>query len=124
MWRVSRGDGVLLSDGERRGGLDSRIVSFDATQLNLDGTATHLDAVPVLAGEGVLGLLLEALLALGQSLVPAPRVSAIGNPPDARGRLDIVRPVPDSILRGGATYLPTAILTSSYVNGGTDVLLG
>jgi hypothetical protein len=29
-----------------------------------------LDAVPVLAGEGVNGLLLEALLALGQSLVP------------------------------------------------------
>ena len=124
MWRASPGDGVLLSDGERRGGLDSRVVSFDATHLNLGGTATHLDAVPVLAGEGVLGLLLEALLALGQSLVPAPRVSAIGNPPDTRGRLDIVRPVPNSIIRGGATYLPTAILTSSYVNGGTDVLLG
>lgn len=31
---------------------------------------TYLDAVPVLAGEGVLGLLLEALLALRQSLVP------------------------------------------------------
>lgn len=31
---------------------------------------TYLNAVPVLAREGVLGLLLEALLALGQSLVP------------------------------------------------------
>lgn len=30
----------------------------------------NLDAVPVLAGEGVLGLLLETLLALGQTLVP------------------------------------------------------
>lgn len=44
---------------------------------------THLDAVPVLAGEGVLGLLLEALLALGQSLVPVARVSAIRSPPGA-----------------------------------------
>lgn len=33
--------------------------------------AAYLDAEPVLAGEGVLGLLLETLLALGQSLVPA-----------------------------------------------------
>ena len=31
---------------------------------------SYLDAVPVLAGEGVDGLLLETLLALGQSLVP------------------------------------------------------
>ena len=31
---------------------------------------TYLDRVPVLAGEGVLGPLLEALLALRQSLVP------------------------------------------------------
>lgn len=31
---------------------------------------TYLDGVPVLAGEGVLCLLLEALLALRQSLVP------------------------------------------------------
>lgn len=31
---------------------------------------SYLDGVPVLAGEGVDGLLLETLLALGQSLVP------------------------------------------------------
>jgi hypothetical protein len=30
---------------------------------------SHLDAVPVLAGEGVDGLLLETLLSLGKSLV-------------------------------------------------------
>lgn len=38
---------------------------------------TNLDRVPVLAGEGVHGLLLEALLALGESLVPVARVSII-----------------------------------------------
>lgn len=32
--------------------------------------SSYLDGVPVLAGEGVDGLLLETLLALGQSLVP------------------------------------------------------
>ena len=31
---------------------------------------TDLDRVPVFSGEGILGLLLQALLALGQSLVP------------------------------------------------------
>lgn len=31
---------------------------------------SYLDRVPILAGEGVDGLLLETLLALGQSLVP------------------------------------------------------
>lgn len=31
---------------------------------------TNLDRVPVLSGEGVDSLLLEALLALGESLVP------------------------------------------------------
>lgn len=31
---------------------------------------SYLDGIPVLAGEGVDGLLLETLLALGQSLVP------------------------------------------------------
>lgn len=36
---------------------------------------THLDRVPVLAGERVHGLLLEALLALRESLVPAMSVS-------------------------------------------------
>jgi hypothetical protein len=66
-------------------------------QLHLGGRATHLDAVPILAGEGVLGLLLEALLALGQSLVPALRVSAIGNPPAAGWRLEIVLSVEKSI---------------------------
>ena len=30
----------------------------------------HLNSVPVLAGKGILGLLLETLLALRQSLVP------------------------------------------------------
>ena len=38
---------------------------------DMRNVATHLDAVPVLTGEGVLGPLLDALLALGQSLVPA-----------------------------------------------------
>jgi hypothetical protein len=38
---------------------------------------THLDREPVLAGEGVHGLLLEALLALRESLVPVTRVSMI-----------------------------------------------
>lgn len=37
----------------------------------MPGCSPYLDAIPVLAGEGVLGLLLETLLALGQSLVPA-----------------------------------------------------
>ena len=39
----------------------------------------HLDAVPVLTGEGVDGLLLETLLALGQSLVPAAITVSIRN---------------------------------------------
>jgi len=32
--------------------------------------STHLDRVPVLAGEGILGLLLEALLSFRKALVP------------------------------------------------------
>lgn len=39
--------------------------------MNFDmGVFSYLDGVPVLAGERVDGLLLETLLALGQSLVP------------------------------------------------------
>ena len=37
--------------------------------------STNLDVVPVLAGEGVDGLLLEALLALRESLVPLEMIS-------------------------------------------------
>lgn len=36
--------------------------------------ASHLDRIPILAGEGVDGLLLEALLALRESLVPGLRL--------------------------------------------------
>jgi hypothetical protein len=86
--------------------------------------STHLDAVPVLAGEGVLGLLLETLLALGQSLVPAARVSAIESPPDARLLLEIVQSVQKSIIRGGRNVLANSHLDEHYANRGTDVLLG
>lgn len=70
--------------------------------------ASYLDAVPVLAGEGVDGLLLETLLALGQSLVPvkstpisglfvfAPTVVALGSRASLLGSEE-------------STYLPTAI---------------
>lgn len=37
----------------------------------MDGERSCLDGIPVLAGERVDGLLLDALLALRQSLVPA-----------------------------------------------------
>lgn len=38
-------------------------------------TRQYLDRVPILAHERILGLLLEALLALGKALVPADGVS-------------------------------------------------
>ena len=90
--------------------------------IDMRNMVTHLDAVPVLTGEGVLGSLLEALLALRQSLVPA-----VGNQPSEihykpGGGLTSCNSCENRFW--GATYLPTAILTSSYVNGGTDVLLG
>jgi hypothetical protein len=44
--------------------LDSRATASGGSK------KTYLQGVPVLAGEGVLGLLLKTLLALGQSLVP------------------------------------------------------
>lgn len=47
----------------------------------LNWSIPYLDGVPILAGEGVDGLLLETLLALGQSLVPMIRR------PSARCRL-------------------------------------
>ena len=69
---VGRANG-LLSDVERRRGLEmgSRSVCCRFLKNRESFVETHLDAVPVLAGEGVLGLLLKTLLALGQSLVPA-----------------------------------------------------
>jgi hypothetical protein len=50
-------------------------LAFDAIlssplRSRLSASATYLDRVPVLSGERVHGLLLEALLALGESLVP------------------------------------------------------
>ena len=65
--------------------------------------ASYLEGVPVLAGEGVLGLLLKALLTLGKSLVPAGGIElAVGF---------VVEIVYHRITR--ATYLPTAILTNA-----------
>lgn len=69
---------------------------------------SYLDAVPVLAGEGVDGLLLETLLALGQSLVPV-KITPISGlfvfAPTAFGlgsRASLLGPEE-------STYLPTAI---------------
>lgn len=68
----------------------------------------YLDAVPVLAGEGVDGLLLEALLALGQSLVPVKSIPISGLfvfAPTAFG----LGSRASSLGPGESTYLPTAI---------------
>lgn len=63
----------------------------------------YLDGVPVLAGEGVDGLLLETLLALGQSLVPIEsRVSRI-----ARRMCEIL------CLNVWCAHFPTAMFAGS-----------
>jgi len=85
--------------------------------------STNLDIVPVLAGERVLDLLLQALLALGQSLVPTrdDQPSEVYRSQACR-RSRILQFVKKSLR--DVTYLPTAILTSSDAKGGRDVLLG
>lgn len=64
-----------LANVERRGGLYEKKKSANCKHsietYFAQRASTYLDLVPVLAGEGVHGLLLETLLALGQSLVPA-----------------------------------------------------
>lgn len=74
----------------------------------LERFASYLDAVPVLAGEGVDGLLLETLLALGQSLVPVKSIPISG--------LFVFAPLTfglgscaSSLGSEESTYLPTAI---------------
>jgi hypothetical protein len=109
---------VLLSDGERRRGLkvaDSsagRLAEFFFFGSRL---FAHLDAVPVLAGKGVLCLLLKALLALGQSLVPGSRLAADIYSASRAAAWSIVCGAfaGDKMGFGGATYFPTAILTST-----------
>ena len=68
----------LLSHVERRGRLRKYIPSVVVSDA-ADSTAavpTDLDRKPVLAGEGILGLLLETLLGgLAQALVPVRGVS-------------------------------------------------
>lgn len=61
---------------------------------------THLDRVPVLAGEGVDRLLLEALLALGESLVPA----------ESRKSIILIA------ARRGDAHFPTAMFAGLCVN--------
>lgn len=67
---------VLLANVEgRRGLLIAEFVSSLFCEIIDLGYLAHLDSVPVLAGKGVLGLLLEALLTLRQSLVPGNRLA-------------------------------------------------
>lgn len=77
---------------------------------------SYLDGVPVLAGEGVDGLLLETLLALGQSLVPMMKTTISALSPFAfRDRRIGGRKFVDSVLKPGRlTHLPTAIFAKSY----------
>lgn len=78
--------------------------------------SSYLDGVPVLAGEGVDGLLLETLLALGQSLVPIMKITISALSPFAfRDRRIGRRKFVDSVLEPGQlTHLPTAIFAKSY----------
>ncbi len=95
----------LLSNVEGGRSLKIRIaVSQSLAKQRIEHhNAAYLEGVPVLAGEGVLGLLLEALLTLGKSLVPAGGIElAIES---------VVKIVYHRIPR--ATYLPTAILTNA-----------
>lgn len=59
----------LLSDVEGRRGL-TLMISFERVICIFHFQPSYLDRVPVLAGEGILSLLLQALLALGESFVP------------------------------------------------------
>ena len=56
--------GLLLADVEGRGSLEVKSRQSIVPANAASELQTYLDPVPVLAGEGVLGLLLEALLAL------------------------------------------------------------
>lgn len=86
---------------------------------------SYLDGVPVLAGEGVDGLLLETLLALGQSLVPIKKdpsallslyiasCSCPRNFERKNGPRWVVSGAP--VLESGwLTHLPTAIFARSW----------
>lgn len=77
--------------------------------------SSYLDGVPVLAGEGVDGLLLETLLALRQSLVPVMKTTISALPPSFfRHRRIGRRKVVKSMLRlEQLTHLPTAIFAKS-----------
>lgn len=80
---------------------------------------SYLDGIPVLSGERVDGLLLEALLALGQSLVPVIKAhqSASLSPISFRTRHHVVfllLGARASVLKSGQlTHLPTAIFAKS-----------
>lgn len=77
---------------------------------------SYLDSIPILPGERVDGLLLEALLALGQSLVPVIKVhpSASLSPFTFRNRNVVPWGTRASVLKPGQlTHLPTAIFAKS-----------
>jgi hypothetical protein len=88
---ASRGRGVLLSDGKRRGGLVVGHRQFPGMSKQRICVKWQLTLMPYqsLRAKGSWALFLRPFLPL------------------------------DSLL-----FLPTAILTSSFVNGGTEVLLG
>lgn len=87
-------------------GLGKELAPLDSqhnAESKVPGPSSHLDSIPVLAGKGILGLLLETLLALRQSLVSADGSQQL---PWERSRLSV-----ESSLE--KTYLPTAIVMST-----------